>query len=72
MIGKMITFSEISLSRMVNNDVDYGNLRWTVDTSEDLEFIRQVYAHFSGRDDFTSSSRMLASFTPFKAGVATL
>jgi spore coat polysaccharide biosynthesis protein SpsF len=32
---------------------DYGSLRWTVDTPEDLEFIRQVYARFGGRDDFS-------------------
>jgi spore coat polysaccharide biosynthesis protein SpsF len=31
---------------------DYGSLRWTVDTPEDLELMRRVYAHF-GRDDFT-------------------
>ncbi len=32
---------------------DYGALRWTVDTAEDLEFVRRVYACFQGRDDFT-------------------
>ncbi len=32
---------------------DYGSLRWTVDTPEDLEFIRQLYKRFDGRDDFT-------------------
>lgn len=32
---------------------DYGGLRWAVDTPEDLEFVRQVYARFGGRDDFT-------------------
>ncbi len=31
----------------------YGALRWTVDTAEDLELLRQVYAHFPGRDDFS-------------------
>ncbi len=30
-----------------------GHYRWTVDTGEDLEFIRQVYAYFQGMDDFT-------------------
>jgi spore coat polysaccharide biosynthesis protein SpsF len=33
--------------------VDYGAYRWTVDTAEDLEFIRQVYRHFGGRSDFS-------------------
>jgi spore coat polysaccharide biosynthesis protein SpsF len=32
---------------------DYGAYRWTVDTPEDLEFMRQVYARFAGRDDFS-------------------
>ncbi len=30
---------------------DYGKLRWTVDTAEDLEFIRQIFARFD-RPDF--------------------
>lgn len=34
--------------RLVNhareNDTDHSELRWTVDTPEDLEFVRQVYA----------------------------
>jgi spore coat polysaccharide biosynthesis protein SpsF len=36
-----------------NHVPDLGALRWTVDTPEDLEFMRQVYARFAGRDDFT-------------------
>lgn len=32
---------------------DLGAQRWTVDTREDLEFVRQVYAGFEGRTDFT-------------------
>lgn len=38
---------------LLNHVPDLGDLRWTVDTAEDLEFIRQVYGHFDGRDDFT-------------------
>jgi len=38
--------------RVVNTQPDYGHLRWTVDTAEDLELVRRVYAHFGGRDDF--------------------
>jgi len=38
---------------LVNHDVDYGGLRWTVDTPQDLELLRQIYAHFGGRDDFS-------------------
>jgi spore coat polysaccharide biosynthesis protein SpsF len=36
----------------LHHTTDYGAYRWTVDTPEDLEFMRQVYAHFDGRDDF--------------------
>ena len=38
---------------MLNHITDFGDYRWTVDTPEDLEFIRQVYSRFDGRDDFT-------------------
>jgi spore coat polysaccharide biosynthesis protein SpsF len=38
---------------LLHHKPGYGNLRWTVDTPEDLEFIRQVFARFEGRDDFT-------------------
>ena len=37
----------------LHHDPDYGRMRWTVDTPEDLEFMRQVYSRFDGRDDFT-------------------
>jgi len=37
----------------MNHDPDYGSMRWTVDTPEDLELLRQIYARFPGRDDFT-------------------
>ncbi len=40
---------------LLNHVPDYGSMRWTVDTPEDLEFMRQVYARFDGRDDFTWS-----------------
>ena len=39
--------------RLVNHDPDYGTLRWAVDTPEDLELMRRIYAHFGNRDDFT-------------------
>ena len=31
---------------------DYGSLRWTVDTPEDLELVRQVYARLGDRQNF--------------------
>lgn len=36
----------------VANDVDYSHMRWTVDTIEDLTFVRKIYDHFQN-DTFT-------------------
>lgn len=38
---------------LVKHEKDYGHLRWTVDTAEDLELVRRIYGHFGGRDDFS-------------------
>lgn len=38
---------------LLHHTTDFGDYRWTVDTAEDLEFIRQIYARFNQRDDFT-------------------
>lgn len=38
---------------LLHHTTDFGDYRWTVDTPEDLEFMREVYARFDGRDDFT-------------------
>ena len=32
--------------RNVTNDEDYSHMRWTVDTAEDLAFVRKVYEYF--------------------------
>lgn len=32
--------------RSVTNAVDYSNMRWTVDTPDDLAFVRKIYEHF--------------------------
>lgn len=37
---------------VLNNAVDYGSLRWTLDTAEDLELVRVVFARFAPRTDF--------------------
>ncbi len=37
----------------LHHPTDFGDYRWTVDTPEDLEFMRQVFARFDGRDDFS-------------------
>lgn len=35
------------------NDINYANYRWTLDTPEDLEFIRAVYQYlYKGKHDF--------------------
>ncbi len=38
---------------VLNHDPDYGDRRWTVDTADDLQLLKQVFEHFGGRDDFT-------------------
>lgn len=37
----------------VRSETDYGRMRWTVDTAEDLKLVRAIYAAFDGRDDFS-------------------
>jgi len=37
----------------VTHDPDYGQMRWTVDTPEDLELVRHIFNHFGGRDNFS-------------------
>jgi spore coat polysaccharide biosynthesis protein SpsF len=36
----------------VKGEQDYSQHRWTVDTAEDLEFVRAVYAAFTGEETF--------------------
>jgi spore coat polysaccharide biosynthesis protein SpsF len=36
----------------VTGDADFSHHRWTVDTPEDLEFVRAISARLKGRDDF--------------------
>lgn len=44
---------------LLNHRPDYGALRWTVDTHEDLEFVCRVYAHF-GAFEFFDWKQVLA------------
>lgn len=39
--------------RLLRRQPSFGTLRWTVDTQQDLEAVRQIYARFPGRDDFS-------------------
>ena len=39
-------------TRNIADDTDYSHMRWTVDTIEDLTFVRKIYDHFSN-DSFT-------------------
>lgn len=36
----------------IKGQVDYSSLRWTVDTREDLNFVRSVYDRFANQDTF--------------------
>jgi spore coat polysaccharide biosynthesis protein SpsF len=38
---------------VLNHDPDYGDLRWTVDTPDDLRLLREIFTHFTGREDFS-------------------
>jgi spore coat polysaccharide biosynthesis protein SpsF len=38
---------------LVNHEPDFGSLRWTVDTQQDLNLLRAIYSRFGGRDDFS-------------------
>jgi len=37
----------------IRHEPDYGHMRWTVDTPEDLAFMRAVVRYFPERDDFS-------------------
>jgi len=37
----------------MTHEPDYGDLRWTVDTPEDLQLLQQIVSYFPGRDDFS-------------------
>ena len=39
--------------KIINHEVDYGTYRWTVDTREDLEFIRTIAVLLGCRMDFS-------------------
>ncbi len=36
----------------ITHEPDCGHLRWTVDTPEDWMLLKEIVAHFDGRDDF--------------------
>ena len=37
----------------LQNDEDYGDMRWTLDTPQDLELLREVIKRLGGRNDFS-------------------
>lgn len=39
--------------KQLQNDVDYGSLRWTLDTPEDLALLREVIKRLGNRNDFS-------------------
>lgn len=40
------------IQKSITNKIDYSSLRWTVDTAEDLEFVRKIYGYL--KNDFFS------------------
>jgi spore coat polysaccharide biosynthesis protein SpsF len=48
----IVRHPEIFRIRGIMNDIDYSAMRWTVDTAEDLRFVRTVYENFQD-DKFT-------------------
>ena len=38
---------------LINHSQDFGSLRWTVDTPEDLALVRAIFEHFQPRRDFS-------------------
>jgi spore coat polysaccharide biosynthesis protein SpsF len=38
---------------VLNHEIDYGTLRWTVDTAEDLVVMRRIIGHFSRSPGFS-------------------
>lgn len=38
---------------VIDHDPDYGALRWTVDTAEDQQLLREIFSRFNGSDTFT-------------------
>jgi spore coat polysaccharide biosynthesis protein SpsF len=47
----MLRHPEKFKTRNITNDRDYSYMRWTVDTIEDLTFVRKIYHHFQN-DNF--------------------
>ena len=39
--------------QLLDHDPDYGDFRLTVDTTEDLELLREVFKRFDNKDDFS-------------------
>jgi spore coat polysaccharide biosynthesis protein SpsF len=44
--------TDIFRTYSVKGDRELSHLRWTIDTPEDLQLTRAIYAHFENRDDF--------------------
>jgi spore coat polysaccharide biosynthesis protein SpsF len=39
--------------RVIDHDPDYGHLRWTVDTAEDLALVRAIFDRLEDRENFS-------------------
>jgi len=40
----------------IDHDPDYGDMRWTVDTPEDYEYVQKILSHFSNSDQKYTSA----------------
>jgi spore coat polysaccharide biosynthesis protein SpsF len=46
---------------LIDHDPDYGHMRWTVDTPEDLTLVRTIFDRF-GKDEFFTWEQVLGLF----------
>jgi spore coat polysaccharide biosynthesis protein SpsF len=53
----------------VTGDQDHSSYRWTVDTPEDLELIRHLYAHFQGEKFLWTDALNLMECEPQLSGI---
>ncbi|CAN2169792.1 SpsF Spore coat polysaccharide biosynthesis protein F, CMP-KDO synthetase homolog [Candidatus Nanopelagicaceae bacterium] len=49
--------------RNFSNAENLSHMRWTVDYQEDLDFVREIFLHFKGREDLFGFSELLDFLT---------
>jgi spore coat polysaccharide biosynthesis protein SpsF len=48
-----------------SNELDYSNLRWTIDTIEDLEMVQSIYSHLYRRNPLFGWQEVIQLLTEF-------